>query len=73
MLDHLTTDPFEGRPGGPDADSTLALTQIDWFGDGCQWRGSGTHRLAEVVDGRLDLTGVDGRVGAQPVKLAERQ
>ena len=71
MLDHLT-DPFEGRLGGPDADSTLALTQIAWFGDGCQWRGSGSHRLAEVVDGRLDLTGVDGRVGARLVGLHRR-
>ena len=65
MLDHLADD------RSFDADPMLALTQIDWF-EHAGPRGSGSHRLAEVVDGRLDLTGLDGRVGARLVGLHRR-
>ena len=71
MLDHLN-DSFDDRHGGPDTDPTPSLTEIDWYGDGSQWRGLESHRLAEVVDGRLDLTGVDGRVGGRLVGLHRR-
>ena len=69
MLDDLA-DSFDCRLS--DSDSTLALAPAPWFDGGCGQRGSGSHRLAEVVDGRLDLTGLDGRVGARLVGLHRR-
>ena len=71
MNDHFP-DPFAGQPGDLDSDPTPVPGHFDWYGDGCQIRGCGRHRLAEVVDGHLDLTGLDGRVGARLSGLHRR-
>ena len=71
MLDHHA-DPFDGPLGGSDVDSTFVLSSADWFGAEDRWRGCGHHRVAEVIDGRLDLTGMDSGVGTRLVGLHRR-
>ncbi len=71
MID-FSTRPSDSRFLGLDFDSSPESARIDWFGAGWDPVGASDHRLAEVVDGGLDLFGLDGRVSSRLLGLHRR-
>ena len=81
---HHPAEPTDRLPAVFDCHPTSAPARAGWLADGFEdefeddFEGgieqgcSGSHRLAEVVDGRLDLTGLEGSVGARLIGMHRR-